>query len=565
MRLHRVEVRNFRSIQCLDWNVDGDLVALIGPGDSGKSTILDAIEFALSPRWAVALTENDFHNCDVTRAIDVTCYVADLPPALITDRRFGLDLQGVSPTGALHDEPEVSDTPVLAVRFRFDNTYEPTWSVVNARLPPEGKSISSADRRHFGLIRLGSSPDRHLGWAQGSALAQLTQSGSGLSALVAEATREMRESMRGASLPAFDDALEAASKAATRFGVGSVGENLTAQLSAESFDIRNPTLNLHSSNIPLARSGLGTRRLVALALQHEALSAGGIALIDEVEAGLEPYRLRHLLGVLEESIGGEHGQIILTTHASTVVEELPVTHLAIVRRALDGSVTSVTHAPIEVQKLVRSNSESLFGRRLVVCEGKTEVGVLRGLRSAWTARNGSPPGHHGVVFTEGGGSETQQRTLGLVALGFKCIVLADSDVEIDPNGLMESAGVTVVRWKDQTAVDQRLMLDPSLPAVLQLLEIAVAEFGFESVESQIVGRIPGASCGRTSVEDLVDLGIPALRAASAEAAKKNGWFKRIDLGEAAGHVIGEELELLSSSDIGFCLNKIETWVYDDAQ
>lgn len=44
MRLGRIEIQNFRGVKSLDWRHIAETTALVGPGDSGKSTILDAIE-----------------------------------------------------------------------------------------------------------------------------------------------------------------------------------------------------------------------------------------------------------------------------------------------------------------------------------------------------------------------------------------------------------------------------------------------------------------------------------------------------------------------------------------
>ena len=46
-------IRNFRGIRELDWHVDGTILCLVGPGDSTKTTILDAIELAMTPQWNV--------------------------------------------------------------------------------------------------------------------------------------------------------------------------------------------------------------------------------------------------------------------------------------------------------------------------------------------------------------------------------------------------------------------------------------------------------------------------------------------------------------------------------
>ncbi|WP_311769311.1 MULTISPECIES: AAA family ATPase [Burkholderia] len=49
-RVRRLEIRNFRSLQTLDWTPSNGVNCLIGPGDSGKSIILDAIDLCLGAR-----------------------------------------------------------------------------------------------------------------------------------------------------------------------------------------------------------------------------------------------------------------------------------------------------------------------------------------------------------------------------------------------------------------------------------------------------------------------------------------------------------------------------------
>ncbi|HBK4804844.1 TPA: AAA family ATPase, partial [Enterobacter hormaechei subsp. steigerwaltii] len=49
-KIRHIEVENFRVIKKLSWSPSPGLNCLIGPGDSGKSTILDAIDLALGAR-----------------------------------------------------------------------------------------------------------------------------------------------------------------------------------------------------------------------------------------------------------------------------------------------------------------------------------------------------------------------------------------------------------------------------------------------------------------------------------------------------------------------------------
>jgi predicted ATP-binding protein involved in virulence len=70
MHIRHVHIRRFRGIVSLDWDVKAQLVCLVGPGDSTKTTILDAISYALSPRWSLPIHDGDFHNGDTSHPKD---------------------------------------------------------------------------------------------------------------------------------------------------------------------------------------------------------------------------------------------------------------------------------------------------------------------------------------------------------------------------------------------------------------------------------------------------------------------------------------------------------------
>jgi predicted ATP-dependent endonuclease of OLD family len=59
MRIVYVEVDNFRGIS-LRWQPGPRVNCLIGPGDSTKTTVLDAIELAMNPRSYAIADDSDF-------------------------------------------------------------------------------------------------------------------------------------------------------------------------------------------------------------------------------------------------------------------------------------------------------------------------------------------------------------------------------------------------------------------------------------------------------------------------------------------------------------------------
>ena len=61
MRISRIEIRNFRSIQYLNLSL-GETTVFVGPNNSGKTAILDAIRLSLPPQWAkrrIRFNKND--------------------------------------------------------------------------------------------------------------------------------------------------------------------------------------------------------------------------------------------------------------------------------------------------------------------------------------------------------------------------------------------------------------------------------------------------------------------------------------------------------------------------
>ena len=64
--------------------------------------------------------------------------------------------------------------------------------------------------------------------------------------------------------------------------------------------------------------GKGSKRLLSMAIQLALAKTGGIVLIDEIEQGLEPDRIRTIINKLSQV---ESGQVIITTHSRGVVVE----------------------------------------------------------------------------------------------------------------------------------------------------------------------------------------------------------------------------------------------------
>ena len=163
MKIRHLAIERFRGIRSLDWRPQRDFVCLLGPGDSTKTTILDAIELALSPRWNLTLGDNDFYETQTNAPILIQLTVGDLPKALTSDAKHGLEARGWCEPAGIRDEPEDGDELVLTIELRVDASHEQRWSVVNDR-KPEGKHITARDREKIGCTRAGAYVQRDLSW-----------------------------------------------------------------------------------------------------------------------------------------------------------------------------------------------------------------------------------------------------------------------------------------------------------------------------------------------------------------------------------------------------------------
>lgn len=160
--IRHLKVQNFRGIRTLDWYVNGRVICLVGPGDSAKTTVLNAIELALLPRWNTTFTDSDFYqgNTDEELVIEVT--VGELPDVLTKQEKYGLNLRGYSAQErTIHDDPADDDEDVLTIRLSVDSGLEPQWAVVKDSIP-EPRPISWRDREHLCVAALGDDVERNL-------------------------------------------------------------------------------------------------------------------------------------------------------------------------------------------------------------------------------------------------------------------------------------------------------------------------------------------------------------------------------------------------------------------
>ena len=185
-RVRVVEIRNFRGIKVLTWYPAAGINCLIGPGDSGKSSILEAIDLCLGARRSIQFTDADFHLLDVESPITIAVTLGELDDDLKNLDAYGMYVRGYNAVSAtIEDEPEKDAETVLTVRLTVASDLEPTWSLVSERAEAQGmaRNLSWGDRVRLVPTRIGVMADYHLGWRRGSVLNRVSEERADASAV----------------------------------------------------------------------------------------------------------------------------------------------------------------------------------------------------------------------------------------------------------------------------------------------------------------------------------------------------------------------------------------------
>ncbi len=399
IKLLRIE--RFRGIRELVWRPAPGLNLLLGGGNVGKTTILEAIGLLLSPTTSYTLADSDYLGRRVEDEFLVEA-VMSLPGEV--NRQPGMawpwewNGQDAVLVGAAAPEepappggPQPVRPPVYKVRVRGTADLELAYEIVQP--DDTAATFSIALRREIGLVRLlgDDRNDRDLRLVQGSNLDRLIND-RGLRArlgreFAADSVDLHLEDEPRARLELLGQQF-AARQLPDQLGLAFTG---SAGLSINS--LIGLTADKEGVVLPLATWGSGTRRLAALAIADSLQNGHPITLVDELERGLEPYRQRQLTQHIAEG----RGQTFITTHSASVLSAAAAASVWYVDTG--GQVGELSRE--KVGRHLARDPEAFLARLTIVVEGATEVGFLEALLDrelpGWRDR--------GVYIADGGGND----------------------------------------------------------------------------------------------------------------------------------------------------------------
>lgn len=572
-RIRRLEISNFRSIKSLDWAPTAGINCLIGPGDSGKSTILDAIDLCLGARRSVGFADTDFYELVVTEPIVIAVTLGGLSDELLNLESYGEFLRGHdAAAGQIEPEPRADIETALTLRLEVGPDLEPSWLLYSERAQEQGleRGLAWKHRAALAPARIGNYASTHLSWSRNSVLNRLTDERPDLGAELARAARDARMGFGNQAGAQLAETLQVVTRTATTLGVP-VGQ-AQAMLDAHAVSIGDGAIALHSqTGIPLRSLGTGSARLLMAGLQREAAQAATIALVDEVEFGLEPHRLKRLLDSLGAKDANLPLQVFMTTHSPVALRELSGNQLFIVRTEGDRHVVRPAGVTDQVQSILRTEPEAFLAKSILVCEGASEIGLARGLDQYGVEdHNETSFFAYGGAYVNAGGSTPDQcleRALVLRRLGYNVTAFIDADKEPTPALLatLAAEGVGLLTWRAGRALEDELFICMTDAAIDSLLGYAIERIGRDDIADHIRSKSEGQRTLESIEAERAAQGIyaAATRELLGRAARvsRNGWFKSVSAYQHVGRrIVGPQLQ---NAEPGFIdvMNRLRAWTH----
>lgn len=442
--IKKLTIARFRGVKTCEWRPSPGMNLILGGGDIGKTTILEAIGLLFSPTNSSAVSENDYWERSHRDGFEIEA-VIDLSGAadFSQQKSFAWPWHWDGKEAVLPEDPGENDKaepttgkPVYRVRVRGTDEFEFAWEIVQ----PGGDvdHFSVAARRRIGLIKMSAEDrnDRDLRLIHGSALDRLFAD-SALRARIGKkiADIDLTDPLGGANSKKLSDLDASFQKESLPHGLG-LGLTSSHGLSIGAL------IGLHADrggiDLPLSTWGAGTRRMSALEIASAIEREASLTTVDEIERGLEPYRLRKLI----RQLLAQPGQRFVTTHSPVVIAASGKASLWYM--AADAVIGGLPHDAIRQQQV--RDPETFLSKYPLIAEGPTEVGFLRYLLKK--AFEGDPL-DHGVRVCDGQGNQSSLNLLEAInkaGLRFATLVDDESDFGGRWKAMKSSLGNLMHQW-----------------------------------------------------------------------------------------------------------------------
>lgn len=409
MRITKISILNFRGIE------SGEILfpqhaVLVGDNNTGKSTVLEAIDLVLGPERLSrrpVIDEHDFYAGQYIGAtgnpieIKVELIISDLTNEQKRHFRDHLEWWNEETSKLLDGPPpestdQVTVTPALRVGFtgvydkEEDDFTGNTYFLSPVREDEERTPFRTSDKRLCGFLFLRTlrTGSRALSLERGSLLDIILRLQDKRLKMWEEVLDQLRK------LPVAEDPelgiceiLSKVQESVRSFVPSDWADNPRLRVSDLTRENLRKTLTVFMSTgakckdgsdytAPFHHQGTGTINTLVLALLSliAELKQNVIFAMEEPEIAIPPHTQKRII----DSVRKKSAQALFTSHSPYVLEEFKPSQILVLRR--DGGILSSTPAdyPPKVKpKAYRSQiktrfCEALLARRVLITEGRTE-------------------------------------------------------------------------------------------------------------------------------------------------------------------------------------------------
>ncbi|MFT7404958.1 ATP-dependent nuclease [Zhongshania sp.] len=334
MVIDKIVIDNFKGFNgCFTLPLNSGLNIIVGDNEAGKSTILEAINLALTGLYNGRYLRNELSQY-LFNNIAVEEYLASLatnkpllPPSILIElylkgeeRPF---LKGTKNTSGL-------DCSGVFLKVEFDDSYKPVYE----ELIKSG-DLKTLPIEYYHIVWKGFSRDpitaRNIPLKSAFIDSSSTKFSNGSDAYInrivkelltleeivniSQSHREMKESfMDNQSIQAINNKLTTASKVTDK--------KVTISVDLSSRNAWESSLTTYIEDIPFHYVGKGEQSIIKtnLALAHNKSKEANVILLEEPENHLSHSKLNQLIMLVKDSCTEK--QIIVTTHSSFVANKL---------------------------------------------------------------------------------------------------------------------------------------------------------------------------------------------------------------------------------------------------
>lgn len=443
--IEHLHLENFRRFRTADIKFEAGLNVLVGINDQGKSTVIEAINLALTGRWQgrhIATELNPhFVNAAATQEYLESLRASPKSPVAPPEIIIDLVLKKSEAVNRLlgTNNFDGRTAPGLRIRAKLDSDlwseykahvkdprqvtrvptefYRVEWTgfhgtAINPRAVPVRAAIIDASR-----IRLQSGTDYYLKQIVSEALQQAERT------TLSAGYRSAQEAF------ARDDAIAAINSALDSKRGQVTNKHLTLDVDASQNNQWDSALTPHLDQVPFSMLGSGeqSKLKIMLALARKA-SEVGVVLIEEPENHLAFGELNKLIRHIQDNCS-EH-QLILATHSSYVTNKLGLTNLLLLGETSAHPLTNLPKGTSDYfAKLSGYDTLRLVvAERVVLVEGPSdELIVQKAYKDKW----GRLPIEDGIDVINVRGLSAP-RFLDLAKpLERPCVVVTDNDGKYD--------------------------------------------------------------------------------------------------------------------------------------